>query len=102
MDFRSTESDVSFLGFALSDCLVEVEDHLTKYLRVVHRTALELATQNCFGADVGGFWLLPEQIEQPRKLSHYYPAGEAPLVARTIEAYLQAQLQDFYSTPGRS
>lgn len=96
MDFRATESDVSFLGFALSDCLVEVDNNLTKYLRAVHRTALELATQNCFGSDVGGFWLLPEQIEQLRRLSEYYPAAEAPLVARTVEAYLQAQLQGFY------
>jgi hypothetical protein len=87
---------LSFFGFALGDCVVEVQSELTKYLRVVHRTALELAQQNCFGAEIGGFWLLPDQIQQLRRLSEYYSTTEAPLVARAIEAYLGAQLQGIY------
>jgi hypothetical protein len=93
---QTAPSNLSFFGFALGDCIVEVESELTKYLRVVHRTALELATQNCFGAEIGGFWLLPDQIQQLRRLSEYYPTTEAPLVARAIEAYLEAQLQAIY------
>jgi hypothetical protein len=92
-----TESNVSFYGFALSDCLVEIENHSAKYLRAVHRTALELATQNSFGADIGGFWLLPHQIEQLRKLSEYYPANEAAHVKEAVEAYLRAQLESLYA-----
>ena len=91
------ESDVTFLGFTLCDCLVEVDAHLTKYLRAVHRTALELAIQNKFGQEVGGFWLMPEQIAQLRNLSAYYPPNEAILVQRVIEAYLHAQLEGFDS-----
>ena len=37
------ESDVTFLGFALSDCLVQADPQTEKYLRRVIRTALELA-----------------------------------------------------------
>lgn len=85
-------SNVSFLGFALSDCLVEVDDRLTKYVRAVHRTSLELATQNRFGAEIGGFWLMQDQIAQLRKLSECYPANEAPLVEKVIEVYLKAQV----------
>jgi hypothetical protein len=92
-----TESNVSFYGFALSDCLVEIKSHSAKYLRAVHRTALELATQNSFGTDMGGFWLLPPQIEQLRKLSEYYPANEADLVSEAVEAYLRAQLLSLYA-----
>jgi hypothetical protein len=92
-----TQSNVSFYGFALSDCLVQIENHSAKYLRAVHRTALELATQNSFGTDMGGFWLLPSQIEQLRKLPEYYPANEAALVKDAVEAYLRAQLENLYA-----
>jgi hypothetical protein len=96
MEHGCSESNVSFFGFALGECVVEVDSQLTKYLRAIHRTALELATHNRFGAEIGGFWLLPEQIQQLRRLPEYYPAIEAPLVARAIEAYLKAQLQSIY------
>ena len=83
--------NVEFLGFAISDCMVQVDEDSAKYLRAVHRTALELAVHNQFGAEVGGFWLLQAQIEQLRKLPECYSAQEAPLVRLAIEAYLEAQ-----------
>jgi hypothetical protein len=92
LHLASSESDVIFLGFALSDCVVELEKDVAKYLRAVHRTALELAIPNHFGIEVGGFWLMPEQLEQLRKLPECYSQLEAPFVARAIEAYLAAQL----------
>ena len=92
---QSQQSEVEFLGFALGDCTVKLNSKEAKYLRVVHRTALELAVQNHFGAEVGGYWLLAEQIEQLRKLPLYYTHGEATLVSNAIEAYLAAQLEDW-------
>jgi hypothetical protein len=92
----TSESEVEFLGFALNDCTVNINQAASKYLRVVHRTALELAVQNQFGVDVGGFWLMSLQIEQLRKLPKYYSAAEAPLVRSAIEAYLAAQFDQFY------
>ena len=47
---KSYHGEVEFLGFALSDCTVNLNDSAAKYLRAVHRTALELAVQNQFGA----------------------------------------------------
>ena len=85
---RTTE----LIGFALSDCVVEIDVEAARYLRVVHRTALELAVQNQFGIEIGGFWLMQEQVQQLRRLPEYYPAGEAEFVRRAVEAYLQAQL----------
>lgn len=93
---QSLPSEVEFLGFALSDCTVTINNESAKYLRPVHRTALELAVQNQFGAAVGGFWLLADQIAQLRKLPECYAANEAPLVRSAIEAYLSAQLEDSY------
>jgi len=92
LDISSSESDVIFLGFALSDCVVKVDRQAAKYLRAVHRTALELAIPNRFGIEVGGFWLMPEQLEQLRKLPECYTPLEAPSVERAIESYLAAQL----------
>jgi len=92
LDIAPSESDVIFLGFALSDCVVEIDRPVAKYLRAVHRTALELAIQNRFGIEVGGFWLMLEQLEQLRKLPECYSPLEAPLVERAIAAYLVAQL----------
>jgi hypothetical protein len=93
---HASASEVEFLGFALSDCTVSINTAAAKYLRVVHRTALELAVQNKFGTEVGGFWLMTTQIDQLRKLPLYYPGTEAPLVRTAIEAYLTAQLDQFY------
>jgi hypothetical protein len=93
---QSLQSEVEFLGFALSECTVTINNQSAKYLRPVHRTALELAVQNQFGAEVGGFWLLADQIAQLRKLPECYAANEAPLVRSAIEAYLSAQLDEFY------
>lgn len=89
-------SDLNLLGFALADCVVEVDQGSAKYLRAVHRTALELATPNCFGAEIGGFWLMQEQLTQLRKLPDFYPLPEAPLVARAVEAYIEAQFPDAF------
>jgi hypothetical protein len=83
--------EVTLLGFALADCVVEIDREAAKYLHAVHRTALELATQNCFGAEIGGFWLMEEQLTQLRKLPDFYPLAEAQLVARAVEAYIEAQ-----------
>ncbi len=101
LDIASSESDVIFLGFALSDCVVEIDKQAAKYLRAVHRTALELAVSNRFGIEVGGFWLMPEQLEQLRKLPECYPLLEAPFVERAIEAYLAAQLPMLPHRPHR-
>lgn len=87
------ESDLSFVAFALSDCMVQIDRQAARYLPAVHRTALELAVPNYFGASVGGFWLLEEQIARLRSLPEHYPANEAPAVARAVNAYLAAQLQ---------
>jgi len=87
------QSEVEFVGFALSDCTVNLNEASAKYLRVVHGTALELAVHNQFGADIGGFWLLSAQINQLRRLSEYYSPDEAPLVEFAIEAYLAAQIR---------
>lgn len=88
--------EVEFVAFALGDCIVDVEQQAAKYLRPVHRTALELAIHNRFGAEIGGFWLMADQIDQLRKLPEYYPVNEAPFVARAVEAYLRAQLPELY------
>ena len=92
----SSEKEVELVGFALGNCVVEISPRLEKYLRIVHRTALELAVQNQFGTEVGGFWLLADQIEQLRKLPFYYASEEALLVRIAVEAYLAAQLPNFY------
>ena len=97
-DLTRVESDVAFLGFALSDCTVELDPQSAKYLRPVNRTALELATHNQFGSEIGGFWLMQDQIAKLRNLPAYYPSKEAPFVARAVEAYLRAQLHQFYSS----
>jgi len=89
------ESDVEFVGFALGDCTVNLDVASSKYLRVVHGTALELAVHNQFGAEIRGFWLLSTQINQLRRLPEYYSPDEAPLVEFAIEAYLAAQLREF-------
>lgn len=95
---RNSQLDTVFAGFALSDCLVQADPQTEKYLRRVIRTALELAVYNRFGADVGGFWLMADQIAELRKLPDYYSPDEAPIVARAVEMYLQAQLEEFYQT----
>ena len=89
------EKEVELVGFALGNCVVEVSPSLEKYLRIVHRTALELAVQNQFGAEVGGFWLMGDQIAQLRRLPEYYSADEAEKMNIAIAAYLKAQLEDW-------
>jgi hypothetical protein len=92
---RSTKDtgEVEFVGFALTDCTVNIDQASAKYLRVVHGTALELAVHNQFGAEIGGFWLLSDQIAQLRRLPQYYSPNEAPFVEFAIEAYLAAQVR---------
>lgn len=101
-DTHEADPNIHFLGFALSDCRVDADLDSARYLRAVHRTALELAVRNCFGVDVGGFWLLEDQIAQLRRLPGCYPPNEALNVTRAVEAYLQAQLQEFYFPPNPS
>ncbi len=60
----SAAKGIELVGFALGNCIVEIGPALEKYLRIVHRTALELAVQNQFGVEVGGFWLMGDQIAQ--------------------------------------
>ncbi len=98
LDVASSQSEVTFLGFALSDCVVEIEKDAAKYLRAVHRTALELAIPNRFGIEVGGFWLMPEQLVQLRNLPECYSQLEAPFVQLAIDAYLVAQTGSMLGT----
>src|SRR5882762_4325983 len=90
-DLQNNVSNLRLCAFALTDCIVHIESQSAKYLRVVHRTALELAVPNLFGSEIGGFWLKPAQIDQLRKLPECYPANEIHLVKRAIETYLLAQ-----------
>lgn len=90
-NLQSNAGDVSLFAFALTDCVVEIEAPSAKYLRAVHRTALELAVPNLFGPYIGGYWLTPTQVEQLRLLPDCYPSREVQFVRRAIEAYVLAQ-----------
>ncbi len=92
--FRDNVSDLKLCAFALTDCVVHIESQSARYLRAVHRTALELAIPNLFGSEIGGFWLKPDQIEQLRKLPDCYPANEIDFVRRAVESYLLAQTEE--------
>ncbi len=96
LNLQSNASDVKLCAFALTDCVVHIESQSAKYLRAVHRTALELAVPNLFGSEIGGFWLKPDQVDQLRKLPDCYPANEISFVRRAVEAYLIAQTEDLY------
>ncbi|HEV7396759.1 MAG TPA: hypothetical protein VGN86_09650 [Pyrinomonadaceae bacterium] len=89
------DTEVSFIGFELSDCVLNLDAERIKYLRAIHRTALELAIPNRFGVEAGGFWLTTDQIEDLRGLSNHYPPAEAGIVAEIIEVYLAAQCELF-------
>ncbi|HKB65621.1 MAG TPA: hypothetical protein VKC61_07165 [Pyrinomonadaceae bacterium] len=93
---QNNVSDVRLCAFALTDCVVNIDLPSAKYLRAVHRTALELAVPNLFGVEIGGFWLKPDQIDQLRKLPDFYPANEIDFVRRAVEAYLAAQTKELY------
>ena len=86
-----TAADVSLFAFALSDCVIEIEPKSAKYLRAVHRTALELAVPNLFGPYIGGYWLTPTQLEQLRLLPECYPSNESRFVRQAVESYVAAQ-----------
>src|SRR5215510_12109227 len=90
----SAEKEIELVGFALGNCIVEINPSLEKYLRIVHRTALELAIQNQFGVEVGGYWLMSDQIAQLRRLPEYYSGEAAANVRLAVEAYLLAQLKE--------
>jgi len=92
--FQNNVSDVRLCAFALADCVVNIELQSVKYLRAVHRTALELAVPNLFGVEIGGFWLKPDQVDQLRKLADCYPTDEIRFVRRAVEAYLLAQTEE--------
>ena len=91
---QNNVSDLKLCAFALNDCIVHIESHSAKYLRAVHRTALELAVPNLFGSEIGGFWLNPDQIDQLRHLPDCYPANEIEFVRRAVEVYLLAQTEE--------
>jgi hypothetical protein len=93
-NLQSNVSDLKLCAFALTDCTVHIETQSARYLRAVHRTALELAVPNLFGSEIGGFWLKPDQIDQLRKLPDCYPANEIDLVRRAVETYLLAQTEE--------
>lgn len=93
--YSYSDSEITFIGFELSECVINVDAGKAKYLHAVHRTALELAVPNRFGIATGGFWLTTDQIEQLRRLPDHYPPGEAEAVAETIEIYLMAQCHLF-------
>jgi hypothetical protein len=93
-DGQNNVSDLTVCAFALTDCTVHVEWQSAKYLRAVHRTALELAVPNLFGAEIGGYWLKSDQIDQLRQLPDCYPANESDLVRRAVETYLLAQIEE--------
>ena len=93
-ELQKNVSDVKLCAFALTDCVVHIESQSAKYLRAVHRTALELAVPNLFGVEIGGFWLKPDQVDQLRKLPDYYPANEISFVTRAVDAYLAAQTEE--------
>jgi hypothetical protein len=92
--FQNNVSDVRLCAFALTDCVVHIESQSAKYLRAVHRTALELAVPNLFGSELGGFWLKPDQVDQLRRLADCYPTEEIRFVRRAVEAYLLAQTEE--------
>lgn len=85
---------VKLCAFALTDCTVHIESRIAKYLRAVHRTALELAVPNLFGPELGGYWLQPDHIEQLRRLPDCYPVEEIDLVRDAVEVYVLAQTQE--------
>lgn len=93
---QSNLSEVKLCAFALTDCTVHIESRIAKYLRAVHRTALELAVPNLFGPELGGYWLQPNHIEQLRRLPDCYPVEEIDLVRAAVEAYLLAQTEEMY------
>ena len=93
-------ADVSLFAFALSDCVIEIEPKSAKYLRAVHRTALELAVPNLFGPYIGGYWLTPTQLEQLRMLPECYPSNESGFVSQAVESYLSAQSVQLPGRPG--
>ena len=97
LETRNAKLETEFFGFALTECVIQADPQTEKYLRRVIRTAFELAVYNRFGAEFGGFWLMTEQIEQLRRLPEDYCPAEASFVVHAVEAYLQAQLQEFYT-----
>ena len=90
---------LNLIGFALTDCVVQIESKSAKYLRAVHSTALELAIPNLFGLEVGGYWITADQVNQLRKLPDCYPANEINFVRRAVESYLLAQTETLGSIP---
>jgi hypothetical protein len=84
-------------AFALADCTILIESQSAKYLRAVHRTALDLAVPNLFGSELGGFWLKSDQVEQLKKLPDCYPTNEIELVRLAVETYLLAQTEELYA-----
>jgi len=98
-DLQNNLFELKLCAFALTDCTIHVETQSAKYLRAVHRTALELAVPNLYGSELGGFWLKSDQIDQLRTLPDCYPANEVEFVRRAVEAYLRAQAAELENWP---
>lgn len=101
-NLKRNDADITLCAFALTDCTIEIESQSAKYLRAVHRTALELAVPNLFGSELGGFWLKQPQVDQLRKLPECYPANEVIFVKRAVEAYLHAQTEGLTLSAGEN
>jgi len=99
---KSDVLQLELVGFALNDCIIHADIQSAKYLRAVHRTALELAVPNLFGSEIGGFWLKLDQFDQLRKLPDCYPANEIDFVRRAVDAYLLAQTEELDWLPATS
>ncbi|HSS18706.1 MAG TPA: hypothetical protein VLL54_01280 [Pyrinomonadaceae bacterium] len=93
LTLQNNLQSVELCAFALTDCVVELETQSARYLRAVHRTALELAVPNLFGLEIGGYWLRADQVRQLRRLADCYPDNEIRFVRRAVEAYLLAQTE---------
>lgn len=100
VDLQNNTPDVMLCAFALADCVVHVDSQIAKYLRAVHRTALELAVPNLFGLEIGGYWLTSDQINQLRRLPDCYPSNEIDFVRRAVDSYLLAQTEELSTLQG--
>jgi hypothetical protein len=47
-DDTEVDSELTFVGFELSECVLNLDTGRVKYLRAIHRTALELGNPESF------------------------------------------------------
>ena len=91
LDLSRIESDVAFSALpwliARSRSIRNQQNISVQFIAPLWNWQLPI----CLASEIGGFWLMQDQIDQLRKLPDCYPANEAPFVARAVEAYLQAR-----------